>query len=40
VTPAVLGVGLAWAGVVGLLGGLPPAVRAARLPVATALRAV
>jgi putative ABC transport system permease protein len=40
VTPAVLGIGLAWAAIVGLLGGLPPAVRAARLPVATALRAV
>jgi putative ABC transport system permease protein len=33
-------VGIAWAAVVGLLGGLFPAVRAARLPVATALRAI
>jgi putative ABC transport system permease protein len=40
VTPALLGVGVAWAVTVGLIGGLFPAVRAARLPVATALRAV
>jgi putative ABC transport system permease protein len=40
VTPALLGVGLLWACAVGLLGGLFPAVRAARLPVATALRAI
>jgi len=40
VTPALLGVGVAWAFGVGLIGGLFPAVRAARLPVATALRAV
>ena len=40
VTPALLGVGIAWACAVGLIGGLFPAVRAARLPVATALRAV
>jgi putative ABC transport system permease protein len=40
VTPALLGVGVAWACAVGLIGGLFPAVRAARLPVATALRAV
>lgn len=40
VTPALLGVGIAWAFGVGLIGGLFPAVRAARLPVATALRAV
>jgi putative ABC transport system permease protein len=40
VTPALLGVGVAWACAVGLVGGLFPAVRAARLPVATALRAV
>jgi putative ABC transport system permease protein len=40
VTPALLGVGMLWACVVGFFGGLFPAVRAARLPVATALRAV
>jgi putative ABC transport system permease protein len=40
VTPALLGVGIAWASTVGFIGGLFPAVRAARLPVATALRAV
>jgi putative ABC transport system permease protein len=40
VTPALLAVGVAWACTVGLIGGLFPAVRAARLPVATALRAV
>jgi putative ABC transport system permease protein len=39
VTPALLGVGVAWACAVGFLGGLFPAVRAARIPVATALRA-
>jgi putative ABC transport system permease protein len=33
-------VGIVWACVVGLIGGLLPAMRAARLPVATALRAV
>ncbi len=38
VTPALLAQGVAWAVVMGVLGGLPPAVRAARLPVATALR--
>jgi putative ABC transport system permease protein len=32
-------VGMVWACVVGLIGGLLPAIRAARLPVATALRA-
>ncbi|HEY8522092.1 MAG TPA: ABC transporter permease [Gammaproteobacteria bacterium] len=40
VTPAVMAAAGAWAGAVGLLGGLFPAIRAARLPVATALRAV
>jgi len=39
VTPALLGLGIAWALAVGLIGGLFPAWRAARLPVATALRA-
>ena len=38
VTPALLVQGIAWAVVMGFLGGLFPAVRAARLPVATALR--
>jgi putative ABC transport system permease protein len=32
-------VGVAWAIVVGLIGGLFPAIRAGRLPVAAALRA-
>ncbi len=40
VTPALLAVGVTWACFIGLIGGLFPAVRAARLPVATALRAV
>jgi len=40
VTPALLLVGVLLAVGVGLIGGLFPAVRAARLPVATALRAV
>jgi putative ABC transport system permease protein len=40
VTLPVLASGVAWACTVGLLGGLLPAVRAARLPVATALRAL
>jgi putative ABC transport system permease protein len=38
--PELIAVGIVWACVVGLIGGLLPAVRAARLPVATALRAV
>ena len=38
VTPALLVQGIVWAVVMGLFGGLFPAVRAARLPVATALR--
>jgi putative ABC transport system permease protein len=32
--------GIGWACAVGLIGGLLPALRAARIPVATALRAV
>jgi putative ABC transport system permease protein len=40
VTPALLGAGVLLAVGVGFVGGLFPAVRAARLPVATALRAV
>jgi putative ABC transport system permease protein len=39
VTPGTVATGFAWAGAVGLIGALFPAVRAARLPVATALRA-
>jgi putative ABC transport system permease protein len=40
VSPALVVLGIIWAIVIGLIGGLFPAVRAARLPVATALRAV
>jgi putative ABC transport system permease protein len=40
VTPGLVGLGIVWACVIGVIGGLFPAVRAARLPVATALRAV
>lgn len=40
VNAQLIALGVAWACVIGLLGGLFPAVRAARLPVATALRAV
>jgi len=38
VTPLLLGLGLGFALLMGLTGGLPPAIRAARLPVAVALR--
>jgi putative ABC transport system permease protein len=31
--------GIIWACVIGVIGGLFPAIRAARLPIATALRA-
>lgn len=37
---ALIATGIVWACAVGLIGGLLPAIRAARLPVATALRAV
>jgi putative ABC transport system permease protein len=40
VSPALVVLGIVWACSIGLIGGLFPAVRAARLPVATALRAV
>ncbi|HET7133963.1 MAG TPA: ABC transporter permease, partial [Gammaproteobacteria bacterium] len=40
ITPALLATGMAWAVAVGFFGGLFPALRAARLPVARALRAV
>jgi putative ABC transport system permease protein len=39
VTPALLVTGIVWACTIGLLGGFFPALRAARLPVAAALRA-
>jgi putative ABC transport system permease protein len=38
VTPQLLILGIIWATVIGLLGGLLPALRAARLPIASALR--
>ena len=40
VSPALVATGIVWACTIGLIGGLFPAVRAARLPVATALRAI
>lgn len=40
VSPQLVAIGIVWACAIGLIGGLFPAVRAARLPVATALRAV
>jgi putative ABC transport system permease protein len=40
VNPQLMILGVVWACVIGLLGGFFPAIRAARLPVATALRAV
>jgi putative ABC transport system permease protein len=39
VTPSLGLIGILWALVIGLIGGLLPALRAARLPVATAIRA-
>ena len=38
VTPSLLARGMVFALIMGLLGGLLPAIRAARLPVVTALR--
>ncbi|HVW03542.1 MAG TPA: ABC transporter permease [Vicinamibacterales bacterium] len=38
VTPTLLGLGLIWSLAMGLIGGIMPAFRAARLPIATALR--
>jgi putative ABC transport system permease protein len=38
VTPTLLGMGLFYALLMGLIGGLLPAIRAARLPIASALR--
>ena len=40
VSPQLVTLGIVWSCVIGLIGGLFPAIRAARLPVATALRAV
>jgi putative ABC transport system permease protein len=40
VTPGLMAIGIVWACVIGVIGGLFPAIRAARLPVAAALRAV
>jgi putative ABC transport system permease protein len=40
VSPQLVIVGIIWAISIGFIGGLLPAIRAARLPVATALRAV
>jgi putative ABC transport system permease protein len=40
ITPALLGAGLLFAGVMGALGGLLPAIRAARLPISQALREI
>jgi putative ABC transport system permease protein len=40
VGPSLVVLGIVWACAIGLVGGLFPAIRAARLPVATALRAV
>jgi putative ABC transport system permease protein len=40
VTPRLLVIGIGWALVIALLGAAFPAIRAARLPVATALRAM
>jgi len=38
VTPALLTQGIVWAAIIGMIGGIFPAVRAARLPIASALR--
>ena len=38
VTPGLLIRGIVWSVVIGLIGGLLPAIRAARLPIASALR--
>jgi putative ABC transport system permease protein len=39
ISPALVGIGILWAVVVALLGGMLPSIRAARRPVAEALRA-
>jgi putative ABC transport system permease protein len=38
VTPQLLIQGIVWAAIIGLIGGLFPSIRAARLPIASALR--
>jgi len=38
VTPELLVKGIVWAAAIGLIGGFLPALRAARLPIASALR--
>jgi putative ABC transport system permease protein len=38
VTPALLMLGVGWSLIMGLIGGLLPAIRAARLPIPSALR--
>jgi putative ABC transport system permease protein len=40
VTPGLIGLGITWALAIALLGGVLPAIRAARLPIVDALRAV
>jgi putative ABC transport system permease protein len=40
VTPQLLATAIVWAASIGILGGLFPAIRAARLPIATALREI
>jgi len=40
VTPSLVVLGIVWSLIIGLIGGFMPSIRAARLPVATALRAV
>jgi putative ABC transport system permease protein len=40
VTPQLLTIAIVWAAMIGLIGGLFPAIRAARLPIAVALRAL
>jgi putative ABC transport system permease protein len=40
ISPGLILIGVIWALVVGLVGGFLPSIRAARLPVATALRAI
>jgi putative ABC transport system permease protein len=39
VSPALVGLGVSWAVIVALMGGLLPSIRAARRPVVEALRA-